>query len=89
MLQNTSKTLGFQKIMIYKTPPGGGGGGGVNHIWLVAYEANLMKLQRKIKHNEKVCRAHDLGSYAGGQGGNQVKGQNFVSAITQKLMKQI
>ena len=25
MLQNTSKTLGFQKIMVYKTPPGGGG----------------------------------------------------------------
>ena len=23
-----------------------------------------MKLHRKIKHNEKVCRAHDLGSYA-------------------------
>ena len=27
-----------------------------------------MKLHRKIKHNEKVCRAHDLGSYAQGQG---------------------
>ena len=25
MLQNTAKTLGFQKIMVYKTPPGGGG----------------------------------------------------------------
>ena len=25
MLQNTSKTLGFQKTMVYKTPPGGGG----------------------------------------------------------------
>ena len=33
MLQNTSKTIGFQKIMVYKTPPGGE----VNHIWLVAY----------------------------------------------------
>ena len=42
-----------------------------------------MKLHRKIKHNEKVCRAHDLGSYAQGQGHNQVKGQNPVSAITQ------
>ena len=40
-----------------------------------------MKLHRKIKHNEKVCRAHDLGSYAQGQGRNQVKGQNLVSAI--------
>ena len=52
-------------------------------------EANLMKLHRKIKHNEKVCRAHDLGSYAQGQGRNQLKGQNLVSAITQKLLKQI
>ena len=34
-----------------------------------------MKLHRKIKHNEKVCGAHDLGSYAQGQGHNQVKGQ--------------
>ena len=25
MLQNTSMTLGFKKIMVYKTPPGGGG----------------------------------------------------------------
>ena len=49
-------------------------------------EANLMKLYRKIKH-EKVCQAHDLGSY--GQGHNQVRGQNQVSAITQKLLKQI
>ena len=24
MLQNTSKTLGFEKIMVYKTPPWGG-----------------------------------------------------------------
>ena len=29
---------------------------------LVLYtnEANLIKLPRKINHNEKVCRAHDL-----------------------------
>ena len=38
-----------------------------------------MKLHRKIKHNEKVCRAYDLGSYAQGQGRNQVKGQNRLS----------
>ena len=43
-----------------------------------------MKVHRKIKHNEKVCRVHDLGSYAQGQGCNQVRGQNLVSAITQK-----
>ena len=36
-----------------------------------------------------MCRAHDLGSYPQGQGRNQVKGQNLVSAITQKLLKQI
>ena len=52
-------------------------------------EAKLMKLHKKIKHNEKVCRAHDLDSYTQGQGGNQVKGQNLVSAITQKLLKRI
>ena len=52
-------------------------------------EANLMKLHRKIKHNEKVCRAHYLGSYPQGQGRNQIKGKNLVSAITQKLLKQI
>ena len=48
-----------------------------------------MKLHRKIKHNENVCREHDLGSYAQGQGSSQVKGQNLVSAITQKLLEQI
>ena len=32
-----------------------------------------MTLHRKIKHNEKVCRAHDLGSYTQGQGRSQVK----------------
>ena len=69
-----------------------------------------MKLHRKIEHNEKVCRAQELGSYAQGQGHNQVKGQilpkivllinywskfdqvrgqNCVSAITQKVLKQI
>ena len=37
-----------------------------------------------MKHNWKVCRVHDLGSYAQGQGGNQVRGQNRVRAITRK-----
>ena len=31
-----------------------------------------------------MCRAQDLGSYAQGQSHNQVKGQNYISAITQK-----
>ena len=39
-------------------------------------EANSMKLHRKIKHNEKVCPAQDLGSYAQGEGTGQ--GQNHV-----------
>ena len=43
-----------------------------------------MKLHRKIKHNKKVCRANDLDLYAQGPGHNRVKGQNLVSAITQK-----
>ena len=34
----------------------------------------MIKLHRKIKHNEKVCHTHDLGSYAQGQGHNQVRG---------------
>ena len=38
-------------------------------------EANLTKLHRKIEHNEKVCCTQELGSYAQGQGNNQVRGQ--------------
>ena len=52
-------------------------------------KANLMKLHRKIKDNKKVCHGHDLGSYIQGQDHNQVRGQNCVSAITQKPLKQI
>ena len=48
-----------------------------------------MTLHRMIKNNEKVCYPHDLGSYAQGQGHNQVRGQNCVSAITQKQLNQI
>ena len=58
-------------------------------VLLITIEANLMKLHKKIKHNEKVCRPHDLGSYPQGQGCSQVRGQNRVSAITQESMKQI
>ena len=45
-----------------------------------------MKLHRKMKHNERVCRAHDLGSDAQGQVGSPVKGQNCAA---HKLLKQI
>ena len=41
----------------------------------ITTEANLTKLHRKIEHKEEVCRAQELGSYAQGQGLNQVKGQ--------------
>ena len=34
-----------------------------------------MKLHRKIEHNEKMCRAQELGFYAQGQGHNHVRGQ--------------
>ena len=44
-------------------------------------EANVIKLHRKIKHNEKWCHVYDFGSYAQGQGRNKVRGQNHVSAI--------
>ena len=50
---------------------------------------NLMKLHGKIKHNEKVCHAQDFGSCAQGQGHSWVRGQIHVSAITQRLLKQI
>ena len=38
-------------------------------------EVNLTKLHGKIEHNEKVCCTQELGSYAQGQGINQVRGQ--------------
>ena len=44
----------------------------------------LMGLHIKIKHNEKVCCAHVLGSYAQGQGRSQFRGKNRVSIITNK-----
>ena len=34
-----------------------------------------MKLHRKIEHNEKVCRAQELGFHAQGQGHNHVRCQ--------------
>ena len=45
-----------------------------------------MELHIKIKHNEKVCCAHDLGSYAQGQGRSQVRGQNRVSIFVVALL---
>ena len=34
-----------------------------------------MKLHWKIEHNEKVCCTQELGSYAQGEGNNQVRSQ--------------
>ena len=48
----------------------------------ITTEANVMKLHKKIKDNEYVRRAQDLGSYAQGQGHHQVTGQSCISAIT-------
>ena len=41
-------------------------------------EANLIKLYRKIRHNEKGGRAHDFASYTQDHGRNQVRDQNRV-----------
>ena len=62
---------------------------GLSHEMGLIDTPPLTKLHRYVKHNEKVCRAYDLGSCAQSQGRNQVRGQNRVSAITQKLQKQI
>ena len=50
---------------------------GLNHVSAITKKtakAFLTKLGRMIEHNEKVCRAQELGSYAQGQGHNQVRG---------------
>ena len=45
MLQNTSKTLGFQNIMVYNLPEGGGGGGGggkaISGLWPILVFSKL------------------------------------------------
>ena len=46
-------------------------------IWdndLKTTEADLMKLERKIKHTEKVCSTQELSLYTQGQGHSWVKG---------------
>ena len=37
--------------------------------------ANITKVHKKKEINDKVCSAQELGSYAQGQGHNQVRGQ--------------
>ena len=44
-------------------------------VLLIHYLSKMIKLHRKLKHNEEVCRAQELGSYAQGQGHYQVRGQ--------------
>ena len=84
-----TRTTNIHKVELYAQGQGHNQVKGQIVPKIVLLKANLMKHHRKIKHNEKVCHAHDLGSYAQGQGRNQVRGQNRVSAITQKLLKQI
>ena len=47
----------------------------VSQHLLKTNEGNLKKLHRKIENIEKVCRVQELGSYAQGQGHNQVRCQ--------------
>ena len=56
---------------------------------IIFFSCSKFKVIYRNENNEKVCHTHDLGSYAQGQGRDQVRGQNRVSAITQKLLKQI
>ena len=49
----------------------------------------LINYGSKFDETSQKDKAQDLGSLAQGQGRNQVRGQNRVSAITQKLLKQI
>ena len=55
----------------------------VSQGYLKTTEATLMEPHRKKTHNEKMCRAQDLSSYAQGQGHNRVRGQ-----IVPKIMSQ-
>ena len=48
---------------------------GLSHEMGLIDTPPLTKLYRKIEHNEKVCRAQELDSYAQGQGCNQARGQ--------------
>ena len=47
----------------------------VSQQLLKTTEANLTKLHRRREHNEKLCCTQEVGSYAQGQGNNQVRGQ--------------
>ena len=51
MLQNTRKTLGFKKIMVYKIPPGGG----------KPYLATGLKSTCKIKSTFDRCTIFEPG----------------------------
>ena len=53
----------------------------------ILFEPNLVKLHKKIKHNEMVYCAQDLGSYALGQGCNRVRGQIVAKTTVANLTK--
>ena len=56
-------------------------------IALSVHPANLMKLHRKVKHNEKACNAQELDSHVQGQGiiGLEVK-LCLKSCLSRKLI---
>ena len=44
-----------------------------------------MKLHRKVKHNKKVCRAHELGSYAQGLSNNSKTTEANIKKLHRKI----
>ena len=74
-------TVEGQRFVIYKSS--------VSHNSKTK-KGNLIKLDRKIKQNEKVCHAQNLVSNDQGQGHNKIKDWSFTNcmlAITQKPIK--
>ena len=49
-------------------------------------EANLIKFQRKIKHNKKICCIHNLGFHAQGKCCNKVTGQIISEIVSQSYL---
>ena len=66
---------------------------GQGHNWvkgqIVPKFVLLIHYWSKVDKPSQKDRAHDFGSNAQSQGHYQVRGQNRVSAIKQKLLKQI
>ena len=89
MLHNTSKTLGFKKIMVYKTTPGGGSGGGKAYLdcglyLVVTFSSNFVScfghffelmLKFNVLFNRRIC------------GGGVIQGQiTFLNVMKMELL---